>query len=123
MRAMAVLAMLVAISSCSGGGGAPTAPTHVEPPPAEPPTPAPPPPVALANCEPGAPVWMEIPVCAEGSRDGYGHGGDLGAVTCERGVRQLGREEAEAPGPVLLDRGLAPRIEVGDEAVQEELCR
>ena len=71
MRAMAVLAMLIAISSCSGGGGAPTATTRVEPPPAEPPTPPPPPPVALANCEPGAPVWMEIPVCAEGSRDGY----------------------------------------------------
>ncbi len=65
MRRMAVLAMLVAVSSCSGGGGAPTAATRVEPPPAEPPTPPPPPPVALANCEPGAPV------CAESSRDGY----------------------------------------------------
>ena len=78
MKAMAVLAMLVAISSCSGGGGAPTATTRVEPPPAEPPIPPPPPPVALANCEPGAPVWMEIPVCAEGSRNGY-DGDDFGS--------------------------------------------
>ena len=45
------------------------------------------------------------------------HGGDLGAVPCERGVRQLGREEAEAPRPVLLDRGAAPGVEVGDEPV------
>ena len=52
-----------------------------------------------------------------------GHGGDLGAVTRERGVRQLGREEAEAPGPVLLDRRLAPGVEVGDEPVKEVLGR
>ena len=51
------------------------------------------------------------------------HGGDLGAVTRERGVRQLGREEPEAPGPVLLDRGAAARIEIGDEPVQEILGR
>ena len=68
----AVTMLMVAIASCSGGGGAPTAPGPVEPPPAAPPTPPPPPPpVALANCEAGAPVWMDLPVCAESSRDGY----------------------------------------------------
>ena len=52
-----------------------------------------------------------------------GHGGDLGAVPRERGVRQLGREEAEAPRPLLLDRRLAPGVEVGDEPVEEVLGR
>ena len=51
------------------------------------------------------------------------HGGDLGAVARERRVRQLGREEPEAPRPVLLDRRLAPGVEVGDEPVQEILGR
>ena len=61
----AVTLLMVAIASCSGGGGAPAGPGPMEPPP------APSPPVALANCEPGAPAWMDLPVCAEGSRDGY----------------------------------------------------
>ena len=72
MGARAAVAMLlVAIAGCSGGGGAPTAPGPVEPLPAAPPTPPPQPPPALANCDPGAPVWMDLPVCAESSRAGY----------------------------------------------------
>ena len=52
-----------------------------------------------------------------------GHGGDFGAVPLERGIRELGLQEPEAPGPVLLDGGAAARVEVVDEPVEEVLGR
>ena len=81
---------------------------------------------AVAPCGASGAGWMRSTTCSTwmlGVGGAGRHSGDLGAVTRERGVRQLGREEPEAPGPVLLDRGPAARVEVGDEAVKEVLGR
>ena len=52
-----------------------------------------------------------------------GRGGHVVAVARERGVGEFGRQEPEAPGPVLLDGRAAARVEVVDEPVEKILGR